>query len=51
MQSKKETSKKIEDYTHVNMHRVLWGHRTAGVHTGMGRDWIRKSLLEEVMIG
>ena len=32
------------------MHRVLWGYRTAGVHTGMGRYYIRKCFLEEVMV-
>lgn len=47
MQSTKETDKKTEDYTCVNMYRVLWGHRTAGMHTGMGSDRIRKGLLEE----
>lgn len=42
IQSKKETNK-IEDYIQIsNMHRVPWGYRTAGVHTGMERDWIRK---------
>lgn len=33
------------------MQQVLWRYRTARVHTGMERDWIKKGfLLEEVII-